>query len=190
MFTRAIILSIVLFSTVTYTLNSTDIKVCQIHSSELTQDSIEDLKTIFMDAFYSVYIKDWTPILEQQTHFVFDNYIKQLQDTPEMILITALKNDQIVGWALFKKENSKSTILEILCISPSCWRQGIGKKLTFSICDIYPSINHICLMTRKINPISPSFYEALGFKKTNFTLEEYRDFDFESLLGYEWHKEE
>ena len=144
------------------------------------------LKDIFMDSFHAVYIKDWTPEIAQQTKNIFESYISQYQINSAMILVTVSKDEQMAGWALFKKQTDTDVILEILCISPHFWRQGIGTQLVFSLCDEYPSINHISLMTRKINLISPQFYEALGFKKTDFCLPEYGN--FENLQGYEWHK--
>lgn len=101
-----------------------------------------------------------------------------------MLLIAAHKDSEIVGWALFKREN-ESALLELLCISPQCWRQGIGRKLVFSICDYFPEVSHISVATRKINAISPHFYEGIGFKKTDFMLPEYSE---ENMQGFEWTK--
>ncbi|CAN5202770.1 hypothetical protein BH09DEP1_BH09DEP1_3230 [soil metagenome] len=168
-------------------LPTTPISLITIDNGDVLKNSdIKMLKDVFMDAFHSVYLKDWTLEIEEQTHNVFENYISQYQTNCTMNLVIVLKDNQIAGWALFKKENDADAILEILCISPHYWRQGIGKQLAFSICDLYPTINHISLMTRKINPISPQFYEALGFRKTDFSLPEYAN--IENLLGYEWHK--
>lgn len=164
------------------------IEVAILEANMLIPAQIETLKTIFLDAFHTVYIKDWDAKIEQEQNYVFDNYICQFKTDPQMILFVAHKDDQLAGWALFKKIDEENAILEIICISPKFWRQGIGKKLVFAICDLYPSICHLSLITRKINPISPQFYETLGFKKTDFSLPEYQGFD--SLQGFEWRKYE
>lgn len=152
---------------------------------------IQDLKNIFMEAFHAVYStdeKDWDAEFEQKTAHIFKRYMHEYQTQvgSSWFLVTATQDGQIAGWALFKRVDDSSAILEILCIRPSYWRKGIGKKLVFSICDLNPGISHIALMTRRINPISPHFYESLGFKKTNFCLPEYAE--FENLQGYEWQK--
>jgi ribosomal protein S18 acetylase RimI-like enzyme len=145
----------------------------------ITQKQILDLKSIYLDAFHSVYIKDWDEKLAQRVHDIFQYYISQYYIDTELILIVANKDDQLAGWALFRKKDNENAIVEILCVDPQFWRQGIGKKLVFAICELYPTISHISLETRTINPITPQFYEAIGFKKADFNSPEY--------IGYEWY---
>lgn len=172
-----------------FTLSKADeINIQILNTDAATPAHIQELNTVFMDSFHAVYIKDWNEKIAQQTKDIFENYIAQFQTDPSMILFIAEKDSQLAGWALFKKLDDENAILEILCISSHYWRQGIGKKLAFAICQTFSSINHISLMTRKINPISPQFYEALGFKKTDFYLPDYKE--FENLQGFEWRKYE
>ena len=180
---KQISMILVIFAT---SIKAHEISIQIMDAEAVTPVQIQELNTVFMDAFHAVYIKDWDEKIEQQTKHIFESYICQYQSNPAMILFIAKKDDQLAGWALFKKIDNQNAILEILCISPHFWRQGIGKKLVFAICDAYPSISHISLMTREINPISPQFYEALGFKKTDFSLPEYKE--YENLQGFEWQK--
>lgn len=180
---KTISMILVVFAT---SIKSQETNIQILNAGEALPAQIQELNTVFMDAFSAVYSKDWDAKIEQQTKHIFESYICQFQTNPEMILFVAEKDEQIAGWALFKKLDDENVILDILCISPYFWRQGIGKKLAFAICDTHPSINHISLMTRKINPISPQFYEALGFKKTDFYLPEYKE--YENLQGFEWQK--
>lgn len=182
---KTISLILVIFAT---SIQSQETNIQILNAGETLPAQIQELNTVFMDAFSAVYSKYWDAKIEQQTKDVFANYISQFHTSPQMVLFVAKKESQVAGWALFKKLDDENAILEILCISPSFWRQGIGKKLVFSICDFCPTICHIALMTRKINPISPEFYEAMGFKKTDFCLPEYEQ--YENLLGFEWRKNE
>lgn len=170
----------------TLSFSATPITLKAINSSTITDSQVKNFKTLFMDAFHAVYIEDWDLEFETRTETIFETYISQYRTNPAMHLVAAYKEEQLAGWALFKREDTENAILEILCISTQFWRQGIGRKLVFSICDVYPSINHIGLMTRAINPISPQFYEALGFERTNFSLPEYGDLS--NLLGFEWYR--
>lgn len=166
--------------------SSESIILKQIESQTLIQDVTleQNLNRVYLDAFQSVYTTDWTPELEEKVVSIFKSYIEQFKQHNTMLLVAAHKDSEIVGWALFNKENDNA-VLEILCISPQSWRQGIGRKLVFSICDYFPEVSHIALLTRKINAISPHFYEGIGFKKTDFMLPEYRN---ENMQGFEWTK--
>ena len=57
-----------------------------------------------------------------------------------------------------------------------------GKALIFSIKNYASEVKSLAVVTRKINTISPLFYERLGFVKTNFMLAEY---DADETQGYE-----
>lgn len=164
------------------------IRLSVLDAKTVTQEQILDLKNIYLTAFSSVYKKDWDEKFAKQQCDLLEYYIAQYYVNNEMILIIAHKNEQLVGWALFTRKDNENAILEILCIVPEFWRQGIGKKLVFVICELYPAISHISVMTRKINPISPQFYEAIGFKKTDLHLPDF--IEMEKLQGYEWWRQD
>ena len=157
-----------------------------LHVTRIDQINEPALKNVYFNAFKTVYANDWDAHLEQKVCKIFEDYIEKFMNSSDMILVTANQESNIVGWALFLKDDQKA-VLEILCIDPQVWRQGIGKKLVFSICDYFPEISHISLVTRKINVISPHFYEALGFKKTNLELPEYISGE---MQGYEWSRDD
>lgn len=174
------------FSLISLINASNPITIQNLKASNITPALKQELKNIFLDSFHSVYFKDWQSIAQEQEN-VFESYISEYKTNPTIVLFAAYKDNQLAGWALYKKQDQENAILEILCISPQFWRQGIGKHLVFSICNEYPTINHISLVTRDINPISPQFYEAQGFKKTDFRLPEYAH--LENLLGFEWRRD-
>lgn len=160
-------------------ISSPSLEVMPIGAHILKEDPAFEyaLKEIYDDAFNGIYGKNnWENM--------FEYYIGQFKESNDMMLYIALQNDHMAAWALFKHDN-ESAILELLCVDPDFWRHGIGKKLVFAIRDYVPTINHIALVTRTVNRISPHFYESLGFKKTAFTLPEYSSMA-DQIQGYEW----
>lgn len=142
------------------------------------------LKSVHDKAFKDVYKNVWSVELEEKVVATFDTYIKEWNINSNMVLITEKENDMLRGWALFKINNDQA-ILELVCVDPEYCRRGIGKRLVFSILEHYPNISRIGVVTRKINTISPEFYPALGFQKTDFLLPEY---NADEIQGYEWIK--
>lgn len=124
-----------------------------------------DLKVLYLRAFKEVYSDHWSAKLEAMIHEGFDTYITKFKHSNDMVLVVAMKDGAIMGWALFYKDQQR-TILELISIDPQHWRKGIGKKLVLSIKEFCPEISNISVVTRKINALSPLFYESIGFCKT------------------------
>jgi ribosomal protein S18 acetylase RimI-like enzyme len=145
---------------------------------ETLQDRLEECHFL---AFKKAYEAHWSPereaALNKNIHIFFDDF----KNSDQYVLVVAQKRDLILGWMLFKEE-TYGVYLELLCLDPIYWGQGIGKKLVLSIMDYAPHSTTISLLTRKINAVAPSFYEHLGFKKTDFMLPNYSSQDYQ---GYE-----
>lgn len=140
-----------------------------------------NLKTVYFKSFNEVYRSHWSMEFEEAVLGSFNTYIERLKQSNDMVLVMATMDDALSGWILFYKEQQRA-IVELICISPEYQRKGLGKKLIFSIRECWPEVTSIAVVTRKINLISPLFYESLGFRKTNFMLPEYNPAD---MQGYE-----
>src|SRR6185436_18134189 len=113
----------------------------------------------------------------------FDILFTKLKSSTSMILCVAYVDQALAGFAIFSyNKTRRSCVLEWICIDPTMQRQGIGKKLVFSVQDFISEITSIAVVTNKKNTISPHFYRSLGFIKTGFTLPEY---DAALYQGYE-----
>lgn|GEM_PF-4705986 len=142
-----------------------------------------ELKTVYLQSFNTVYKEYWTNELESAVLSSFDTYISKFKRSQDIFLIVTLLDTTVSGWALFYIEHeSERAILELICVAPEHWRKGLGKRLIASIKTYYPTIKSIAVVSRKINIITPQFYQSLGFKKTNFMLPEYNT---EDVQGYE-----
>jgi ribosomal protein S18 acetylase RimI-like enzyme len=139
------------------------------------------LKNLYSKAFYAVYEEHWSRELNESILEVFTTYINRFNNSSDMLLVLAQEDSNIIGWVLFYIEK-QNAIVELICVDPAHWRKGIGKSLLFSIKEYYPTIKSLAVITRKINNITPKFYESLGFKKSNFMLPEYKT---EDMQGYE-----
>jgi len=146
--------------------------VCAIEST---------LKTVYLRAFERVYKDYWTAEFEQLDRDYFDSHVEKLKHDNQMFIVAAKKNGTVAGWIFFSC-HEQSAIIDIICIDPAFQQQGIGKALIFSIRDYVPAIKTIQVATRRINAISPLFYEKVGFVKTNFVPE---DFTADEVQGYE-----
>lgn len=143
------------------------------------------LQKIFLNAFSTAYKSCWSEIEKSQLDFYADT-IALFKKEKNMLLIVAQTGLTVAGWALFHKNNKHEVRLEVICIDPAFWRQGLGKKLVFSIIKYWSDVTTIVVSTRMINTLSPQFYESLGFKKTaGITTSEYAP---EGLQNFEWKK--
>lgn len=140
------------------------------------------LKDTFVSAFKTIYKNEWDDRFQEYMLQIFSRYLERFKSTDDMVLVVASNESALAGWALFCHEDHHA-IIELICVDPKFWRQGIGRKLVFSIQDYIPAIDHLAVVTRKANAMSPYFYESLGFKRTEFKLAEYHS---EEMQGFEW----
>lgn len=150
-----------------------------IDTSEIEQQ----LHHVYMNAFSTIYHDSWVevkPLILRN----FPMYLAKFKQEQGWLLVAAEVNDVMAGWALFYiNKNDKQAVLEILCIDPAYWRQGLGKKLTFAVRDYYADVTKISLVTSRFNTVSPLFYQSLGFKKVDCMLPEYT---VDQVQGFEW----
>lgn len=161
-----------------------EISLCMLNQKTFLEDpKIEEIiKGICLSAFESVYKDEWSADFEHYMLQFFNAHIEKFKTNNDMVLVVGTIDNKIGGWVLLYKEDEHA-VIELLCIEPGYWRQGLGKKLVFSIRDSFPEITRLAVVTRKQNTISPSFYQSLGFKKTSFSLPEYNR---DEMQGFEW----
>lgn len=167
------------------TVQAMNVNVITANAIRKQRELQKQLFEVYVSAFETVYKDTWTQESKDYFLHLFDEYMDQLQKDDRMILMDVMENDTLLGWTLFKRDNN-SAIVELLCVDPMHWRRGIGKKIILAIRETFPDITHMALVSYKLNPISHSFYPALGFKKTDFQQPQYKA---EDMQGYEWHKE-
>ena len=101
----------------------------------------------------------------------------------KILLVSAKKNSEVVGFALFNKTENKGEIyIRQLAVAPEYWKQGIGKQLVFSINKKINGIKKYVLVTRRINIGAKNFYTKLGFKESEY---EHEGLDPKQYVGYE-----
>lgn len=87
-----------------------------------------------------------------------------------------------VAFAIFEKWDERSYYLAEMAVLPDYQRQGIGKKLVFSILEKEPTTQKILLVTEELNRWSQSFYEKIGFIPSSFQHPDYP----KQFIGYEF----
>ena len=157
---------------------------CELTKSE----KLAELQSVYWSAFKIVY-----------KEYITEEFLKNLNDIlnaelesfkaheEEMFLCIAQRDRAIVGFVLFEKINKTTVSLELVAVEPTCWRQGIGKQLVFSILDKDDNIKTIKVVSYKINKNSPKFYKKLGFVETEYMHTGYSPEEFQ---GYEYTKKE
>ena len=139
----------------------------------------EQLYNVFMSAF----------LAQNRTNAeeLSDYFYKKIMPRFETghLLDIAIDDGRIVGFALFEKWEPQTYYLAEMAILPSYQRQGLGRKLIFSLFDKDPATQKILLMTERRNTLAQSFYENIGFKHSSFLHPDYPPADF---TGYEYSK--
>lgn len=159
------------------------------------KESQDILVRSFMDAYEDV------PISELSSDFkstgdvrrFYENYFKEELEhfkQGHLFWIQAFLNNKVVGWATFELERleENAAYMNLLIVAPEHQKLGIGKYLTFSICseELFPNVQAINLLIRKINIEGYNFYYRLGF----FDFDYHRDnfVDTSLLTGLRWEK--
>jgi ribosomal protein S18 acetylase RimI-like enzyme len=160
-----------------------EISLVALHRSDVVElAAIYDrLAECHFEAFRKAYESSWSDEQDDAVRQGFFDEFDRFYTTDGYLLVLAMQDDTIVGWMSFAQEKY-GVYLDELCVDPAYWGQGIGKALISSIKDYVPDVASIFLLTRKINEVSPHFYEHLGFRKSAFMLPEYSP-DFHQ--GYE-----
>ncbi len=156
----------------------------------LPHDSVtqykEHIKEIAVQAFKVVYSDQWNDAFEKAGLEKIDRLLKEYQtDSDKMFWMIAHEKQELVGWALFVKDDQKKdrALINQISVRPDQWRKGIGHKLVFSIIDYWKECKIIALTTRKSNKISHKFYKSLGFSESDFMPEQDAT---KEMQGYEY----
>ena len=178
--------------------NQNDIRIHVVQSfEEMNQErSQEILVKSFMDVYEDVPLIELNPAFQSigDVRRFYENYFKEELEhfkDGHLIWVQAFFNDQLVGWATFELESSEpnAAYMNILTVHPDDQGKGIGRYLTFSICseELFPMIEAINVLIRKINVKSYNFYYHLGFFDSNYQRQD--NFVDNSLLtGIRWEK--
>jgi N-acetylglutamate synthase-like GNAT family acetyltransferase len=146
------------------------------------------LYDLYINSFHNVYREFWSDEFKDFMQKNFNHYFEKFKSTDSMTLVIAERDRDMCGWMLYDyDQETGQAIVELICVDTNVRRQGIGKRLISAIRGLAPAVKTISVVTKKINSISPHFYESLGFAKTNFMLPEY---NADLMQGYEWNAEE
>ena len=112
-----------------------------------------------------------------------DYYLRKIAPRLEkgQPIYAAFDQDRMIGFAIFEKWEGQNYYLAEMAILPEYQRQGIGKKLVFSILNRDDKAEKILLVTEKGNTSAQAFYEKIGFRRSHFRHPEYTEF-----MGYEF----
>lgn len=160
-------------------------------------ESQDILVRSFMKTYEDVPLIDLNPRFKStgDVRRFYENYFKEEFEhfkEGHLFWVQAFLNDKLVGWATFELEplEANAAYMNLLIVAPEYQGMGIGKRLTFSICseELFPNIQAINLLIRKVNIEGYKFYYKLGF----FDFDYHRDnfVDPSLLTGLRWEKSE
>lgn len=149
----------------------------------------------FMDVYEDVPLVELSPEFKSTgdvRRFYEKYFVEEFEHFKEghLIWVQAFFNNKIVGWATFELEpqEANAAYMNLLVVDPEHQGIGIGTHLTFSICseELFPNIEAINLLIRKVNVEGYNFYYKLGF----FDFEYHRGnfVDTSLLTGLRWEK--
>jgi ribosomal protein S18 acetylase RimI-like enzyme len=178
-------------------LAAAEIRITQARSiSDIDlKKSEEILVKSFMHAYEDVPLTELNPTFKStgDVRRFYQNYFQEEFGhfkEGHLIWTQAFIDDTLVGWATFELEPMEATgaYMNLLVVDPKYQKMGVGKELTFSICseNLFPNIDAINLLIRKVNREGYNFYYKIGFfdfayKRDNFV-------DPALLTGLRWQK--
>ena len=175
-------------------------EICIVVAKSVQDIDLEKSQDIlvrsFMDAYEDVPLSELSPEFKStgDVRRFYENYFKkELEHFKEghLFWIQAFVNNKIVGWVTFELEplEINAAYMNLLVVAPEYQKIGIGRHLTFSICseELFPNVQVINLLIRKINTEGYNFYYRLGF----FEFDYHRDnfVDTSLLTGLRWEKD-
>ncbi len=160
----------------------------EVELEEIASSNLYEEREVFIRSFGTAYFSFTENDLgiANKTLFLneaFENLEKDYA-THSITLIAAKKNNKIIGIAGFKNAEEPGTVyVAQLAVDPHEWQRGIGRHLIFSILDLDPQITHLVAITRKINCISRTFFDRIGFTPSPYM---HAGYDPNKYIGYEW----
>jgi len=151
----------------------------------IASHDLKQMKDFFIAAFLKSYRLSHTrddqsdEILKGFLSDYFDHYIQpKLQTDSELLFLSAKSNDRCVGFAIFEKLDTETVYMAELAVAEEFWRQGIGRRMTFSIFEKDLGVHKMVLITEWTNLQSQKFYESMGFKPVDYIHEGYDPADY------------
>jgi ribosomal protein S18 acetylase RimI-like enzyme len=177
--------------------NQNEIRISVVKSvKDIDLEKSQDiLVRSFMEAYEDV------PLSELSSNFksngdvrrFYENYFQEeLEHFKEghLFWVQAFLNNKIVGWATFELEplEADAAYMNLLIVAPEYQGLGIGRHLTFSIAseDLFPNIQAINLLIRKVNIEGYNFYYKLGFFECDYHRDNFVDTSL--LTGLRWER--
>lgn len=161
------------------------ISLVSIAYADIDDELHNALQVCHFASFKKAYEAYWSSEQEALIRKKFAMHMNNFKISDQHLLVVALQDEALLGWMLYKKE-SYGVYLELLCVAPDSCNKGIGKKFVLSLMDSIKNGFTVSLLSRKSNQVACSFYERLGFEKTDFMLPDYSAYEYQ---GYEKHKE-
>jgi len=178
--------------------NHNEIRISVVKSVEDIDldDSENILVRSFLDAYKDVPITELNPqftSFSDLTLFYKEYFKEELERFKQghLFWVQAFLNSKLVGWATFELESleENAAYMNLLIVAPEYQRMGLGRHLTFSICsdDLFPNIQAINLLIRKVNIQGYNFYYRLGFADFDYHRDNFVDTSL--LTGLRWKKQ-
>lgn len=177
--------------------NNNEIRIIVAKSlSDIDPDKSRDvLVRSFMDAYEDVPLIELNPDFKStgDVRRFYENYFQEELEhfkQGHMFWVQAFLNDKLVGWSTFELEplEPNAAYMDLLIVTPEYQGIGIGRYLTFSICseDLFPNVQAINLLVRKVNAEGFKFYHRLGFFEFDYQRDNFVDTSL--LTGLRWEK--
>lgn len=179
--------------------NYNEIKISIAKSvQDIDLDKAQDiLVRSFMNAYENVPLVELSPQFQSigDVRRFYENYFEEEVEhfkKGHLYWVQAFLNGKLAGWATFELEplEENAAYMNLLIVAPEYQKMGLGRHLTFSICseELFPNVQAINLLIRKVNSEGYKFYYRLGFfdydyKRDNFV-------DTSLLTGLRWEREE
>jgi len=161
-----------------------------VHENISPRLALEEHKEVFVAAFTQSYVNQSLDFSEEGLCTLlnngFENEIVDFEKQPDSSFFyqATTEEGKVIGFSSFEvNKEEKSAYLRRIAVAPGYEHQGVGKRLTFKICD--EGVKHIFVMTRRANTLGINFYEHRGFEKSPFTREK---MDPELYVSLEWHE--
>ena len=132
------------------------------------------------DVFVSAFLPQGRSTASILNDYFLTKVVPRLENDP--LLLVVCDDERIIAFVFFEHWQEKSYYLAEMAVLPEYQRQGLGRKLVFSIFDQDPLAETILLITDKDNKWARSFYEAIGFRNSSFRYSNYP----ENFVGYEF----
>ncbi len=153
--------------------------------TQLSSSDLEEMRTLSTSTFLKSYRLSHTrddqsdADLEFFLADYFDHSIQpKLKNDKELIFLSAKLEDKWVGFAMFERIDAETIYMAELAISEDFWRQGLGRRMTYSIIEKDPAIQKIVLLTEWKNLPAQKFYESIGFTPVDYTHTGYSPDDY------------